>query len=103
MMGMWRRLSVQGKLVALVGALLTIVNVVGLFYASRMDRSMQERAERRATDVAVLIGMTAAPFVQAKDDHGLAAFMGRLSSLADVQFAAVRSADGALVLRPTRR
>ena len=97
MMGFWGRLSVQGKIVALVGAILVVVNVAAFSHAARMDRSLRTWAERRATDTALVIGIATAPLVQAKDDRGLAAMMSRLSNVPNVQYAGVWGPDGALV------
>jgi methyl-accepting chemotaxis protein len=97
MMGLWKGVSVQGKLVALVGAVLVVVNAAGFSYAPRMERSVRSGAERRAADTALVLEIAAAPLVQAKDDRGLAALMGRLSNVPNVEYAGVWGPDGALV------
>ena len=95
-MSIWARLSVQGKLVVLVGALLGVVNAAGFVYSSRVLQTMHERAERRAADMALAVGVATVPLVQARDDQGLAATLARLSNLPNVQYAGVWRPDGTL-------
>jgi methyl-accepting chemotaxis protein len=97
MMGLWGRLSVQGKLVALVGALLIVVNAAAFWYVVQLDRSLRSWGERRTADMALVMGVAAAPLVHNKDDQGLAALLSRLSDVPSIQYAGVWGPDGSLL------
>jgi methyl-accepting chemotaxis protein len=90
--------SLRTKLVVLIASLLAGVLLFVIWYFPRhMEQSARDWAWRRATDMATLLSVSAAPGVEFDDAASVKELLAGLAVTPDVIYAAVRRGNGSIL------